>query len=160
MLLKNSALAIAAALALAPLANAAESKALQATIKAVIPAADGLIVTPVNGWTNTPQTMNWEGTSETLQPVNQAIDIKSPSDVNAYLADAPQLNNGSTLVPMSVRIGGNLLGVGAAAKVPVATAAEATGTVRKPTQISAAKPGSGFEPGDYDGVVTMIFENE
>lgn len=150
-----------AALAIAAAASAhAEVRTLQATVKAIVPNPDGLIVTAVDNWDNAPQTMPWDDVTESLGALNNEVDIKSPSAVSAYLADAANLSDGEHLVPMAVSIGGQSLAVGADGKVRVATAGEASSKVRKPTQISAAKPSGGFEPGDYSGVVTLVFENE
>lgn len=150
-----------AALAIAAAASAhAETRQLQATVKAIIPTADGLIVSAVRNWDNDPQTMTWDEVTESLQPINKEIDIRSKTAVSAYLADEANLGNGEHLVPMAVSIGGKPLASGASNKVVVATAAEAVVKVRKPTRISATKPSGGFEPGDYSGVVTLVFENE
>lgn len=150
-----------AALAIAATASAhAEVRTLQATVKAIVPTTDGLIVSAVGNWDNAPQTMTWDDVTESLKPLNNEVDIKSPSAVSAYLSDAANLNGSGELVPMAISIGGKALAVGPANKVEVATADEASDKVRKATQISATKPSGGFEPGDYSGVVTLVFENE
>lgn len=160
MSIKNVLLAAAIGLTLAPAAFAADQTSLQVHVKAEIPKADGLIVSATNGWNNFPQTLPYDPVAETLVPITQTISIKSPSKVSAFLSDAPHLNNGTTLLPMQVRVGGVPLAAGQANKVEVASAIEATTNILKPVQLAAAKPAAGYEEGSYLGSVTMVFENE
>lgn len=159
MNLKKVLLSTAAALVIAPAASFAADFPVTVSVEAIIPAADGLQITPVGGWDAITQTMGWDIARQDLRPISQQIDMRSNAAIEGYLTNDAALTSGANLLPMAVRVNGKTLATGAAGKVEILTAAEAAASQRVAVEIATTKPGNGYVEGNYAGQVYMMFES-
>lgn len=163
MNLKTTVLAAAAALILTPAAAmaATEQFPIQVTVEAVVPSSAGLQISPVGDWAGQAQSMRWNIATETLDPIQQQIDMKSGlGAINAYLTTEALLTSAGNAIDLTVAVAGQDLQVGAANAVEVATPTEAAASKRAAVAITAAAPtGDGYVHGSYQGNVFMMFES-
>lgn len=151
----------AAALVLSSGAAFAATTDLQVNVLATIPASNGLDIEDVGGWSLNPQTMVYNRTAETLAPVTQPLRIKSGiGAVTAHLSTAPKLVSVGDSIDMVVSIGGLTLPLGSVAPVEIASEAQALAGIDKQFQVAAAAaPTGGYAPGNYTGIVHMVFDS-
>lgn len=148
-----------AALAITPAVAFADTYPVTVSVEASVPAANGMQISPVNGWDATTQRMSWDMTAAALRPIRQQIDVKSTNAIEAYLTNAAVLTSGAESLDMAVAVHGKTLGVGAANKVELLTDVEAAAGRRVDLQISTNAPAGGYKEGTYVGQVYMMFES-
>lgn len=154
--------AIAAAMAACCLTGnaSAETQTLSVNIEAVVPSATGLQLSPVGNWTSTTQTLNWDISSQSLQPLQQQLGMKSGlGKITAHLANDAALTGGAETIDLDVIVGGKPLAVGPANSVDVASDIEAAAGKNAAVRIAPVLPGGGYKQGTYQGVVNMVFES-
>lgn len=161
MSINRTALALAATLMFSPAAAMAEEFPLQVTVEAFVPSPAGLQVTPVGDWAGVTQTMGWNLATQTLDPINQQLDMKSGlGAITAYLTTTATLASAANTIAMNVSVAGQQLAVGSSAAVEVASADEALASKRAAVEIAAAAaPDGGYVQGNYQGNVFMMFES-
>lgn len=159
MNIKNTLLSTAAALILAPAASFAADFPVTVSVEAVIPAANGLQITPVNAWDSITQNFSWDIANQDLKPISQQMDMKSNAAIHGYLTTAAALTSGANSLPLTVVVNGKPLAVGAADKVEILTSVEAAASKRVGVEISTTKPSGGYVEGTYTGQAYMMFES-
>ena len=161
MTINRTGLALAAALMFSPAAAMAEEFPLQVTVEAFVPSPNGLQISPVGDWAGITQNMRWNLATQTLDPINQQLDMKSGlGAITAYLTTDATLASAANTIAMNVSVAGKPLAVGSAAAVEVASAAEALASKRAAVEIvAAAAPTGGYKQGNYQGNVFMMFES-
>lgn len=159
MSLNKALLAAAAALIITPAVSLAADFPVTISVEAVVPAANGLQVTPVNGWDAITQRMGWDIATQTLKPINQQIDMKSNAAIQGYLINDAVLTSAAQSLPMVVNVNGKLLAAGVANKVELLTLTEASASKRVSFSVSTTKPAAGYVEGNYSGQVFLMFES-
>ena len=153
---------IAAPLAMLVSANlmAAERIEHQVTVTAQIP-TEAFYVQPTGGdnWMSTPQKLAYNPYTKKLDKLSKQLDAKSTiGAITGYLTNPAVMASGNDNIPLTVKIGGVTLGT---TSVEVMKADDAkTGKVLALEVIPADAPVAGYKPGNYQGVVNMIFESE
>ncbi|HGY1008928.1 TPA: CS1 type fimbrial major subunit [Aeromonas salmonicida] len=153
---------IAAPLAMLVSANlmAAERVEHQVTVTAQIP-TEAFYVQPVGGdnWMSTPQKLAYNTYTKKLDKLTKQMDAKSTiGPITGYLTNPAVMASGSDNIGLSVKLGGVALST---SPVEVLAAEHAlTGKLLELEVIPADATGSGYAPGSYQGVVSMIFESE
>lgn len=151
-------LAAVAAAMLSPAAMA-EQFPLQVSVEAVVPSATGLQISPVGDWAGQVQSMRWNLTTQTLEPIQQQLDMKSGlGAIKAYLSTDAILTSGGDNIALAVAVAGQALAVGPAAAVEVASTTEAAAGKRADVAIRAIAP-TKYVAGSYQGNVFMMFES-
>ena len=153
---------IAAPLAMLVSANlmAAERIEHQVTVTAQIP-TEAFYVQPTGGdnWMNTPQKLAYSSHSKKLEKLNKQLDVKSTiGAIKGYLTNPAVMASGSDNIGLTVKVGGVTLSTTSTEVVKAADAK--TGKVLGLEVIPADAPDAGYKPGNYQGVVNMMFESE
>lgn len=153
---------IAAPLAMLVSANliAAERIEHQVTVTAQIP-TEAFYVQPTGGdnWMSTPQKLAYNPYTKKLDKLSKQLDAKSTvGAITGYLTNPAVMASGNDNIPLTVKIGGVTLGT-TSAEVMKADDAK-TGKLLGLEVIPADAPVAGYKPGNYQGVVNMIFESE
>ncbi|WFC15042.1 CS1 type fimbrial major subunit [Aeromonas salmonicida] len=153
---------IAAPLAMLVSANlmAAERIEHQVTVTAQIP-TEAFYVQPTGGdnWMSTPQKLAYNPYTKKLDKLSKQLDAKSTiGAIKGYLTNPAAMTSGSDYIPLTVKIDGVTLGT-TSAEVMKADDAK-TGKLLGLEVIPADAPDAGYKPGNYQGVVSMIFESE
>lgn len=159
MNIKNTLLATAAAMILAPATSFAADFPITVSVEAVIPGENGLQVSAVGGWDTITQPLRWDIAAQDLKPLNQQLDMKSNAAIKAFLVNDAALTSAGNTVPLTVAVNGKALSAGASASVDILTAAEAAATKRVGVDIRPTKPAGGYQEGKYTGVIYMMFES-
>ncbi|WP_346204840.1 CS1 type fimbrial major subunit [Aeromonas salmonicida] len=152
---------IVAPLAMLVSANlmAAERVEHQVTVTAQIPTED-FYVQPTGGdnWMSTPQKLAYNPYTKKLDKLSKQLDAKSTvGAITGYLTNPAVMASGNDNIPLTVKIGGVTLSTKSAAVMEADDAK--TGKLLGFEVIPEAS-GSGYKPGNYQGVVNMIFESE
>lgn len=153
---------IAAPLAMLVSANlmAAERIEHQVTVTAQIP-TEAFYVQPTGGdnWMSTPQKLTYNPYTKKLDKLSKQLDAKSTlGAIKGYLTNPAAMTSGNDNIPLTVKIGGVTLDTNS---VEVMKADDAkTGKVLALEVIPGDAPVAGYKPGNYQGVVNMIFESE
>ncbi|BBU05814.1 MULTISPECIES: CS1 type fimbrial major subunit [Aeromonas] len=153
---------IAAPLAMLVSANlmAAERVEHQVTVTAQIP-TEAFYIQPTGGdnWMSTPQKLAYNPYTKKLDKLSKQLDAKSTiGAITGYLTNPAVMASGNDNIPLTVKIGGVTLGT---TSVEVMKTDDAkTGKLLGLEVIPADAPGAGYKPGNYQGVVNMIFESE
>lgn len=154
---------IAAAIAAALVAGnaAAETQTLSINVEAIVPSPTGLQLTPVGGWTNLTQTLDWDIASQSLQPIQHQLGMKSGlGPITAHLANTAALTGGAETIALDVTVAGKALTVGPTGAAEVATQVEAAAGKQATVRIAPVAPTGGYKQGTYQGVVNVVFESE
>lgn len=161
MTIKTATLAAVAGLILCPAVALAEEFPLQVTVEAIVPSPTGLQISPVGDWAGRTQSMRWNLATQTLDPIQQQIDMKSGlGAINAYLTTDAVLASAANVINLTVSVAGQALQVGEANAVEVASGTEAAASKRAAVAIVAAAPtGPAYVQGNYQGNVFMMFES-
>lgn len=159
MNIKNTLLATAAAIILAPATSFAADFPITVSVEAVIPAKDGLQISAVGDWNTITQPLSWDIAAQDLKPLNQKLDMRSNAAIKAYLVGDALLTSAGNTVPLTVAVNSKALSAGAPAAVQILTADEAKATKRVDVDIQPIKPNNGYEEGSYTGVIYMMFES-
>ncbi|MFS0828007.1 CS1 type fimbrial major subunit [Pseudomonas phoenicis] len=155
--MKRILLALPLALLSATAALAADPIEKQVQVIATVPTA-AFYVEPVGGgWMNDPQELPWNSFQGGFDTIDKQLQVMSTvGDISAYLVSNPVISSGANSIDLDVKVAGTSLATTAATVVP---AAQASGGAIVGFQIAAKKPKTGnFEPGDYHGLVSMVFE--
>lgn len=114
-------------------------------------------VLPVNpGFLEREQVMRYNTVSGRLTPLRESFDVKNVlGGINARLAFAPVLSNGTDLIALEVTFNGHRLDQNDTQVVP---ADEAKAGKRVPLLIAAVQPEKDYVPGQYFGSVHIIFD--
>lgn len=161
MRIKHTLLASLAATLLSPAIALAEQHNLQVSVEAQVPSPDGLQISPVGDWAGVTQRMNWNIATQTLDPIQRQLNMKSGlGEIKAYLTDAALLTSGANSIEMNVSVHGKALTVGPTTPAVILTDVEAAAGRQVDVRIAAAAaPVGGYVAGTYQGNVFMMFES-
>jgi hypothetical protein len=158
-LMKTALFVLPLALAFAANAYAVDPIEKQVTVTATIP-TEAFFVEPVGGnWMNDPQDMNWNSYQQTLQPIRKQLQVKSTTGaISAYLLHPAVMTGGAGNIGLDVSVNGTPLKLTPDPVVPAPQAA-AGATVEFLIAAQAANTADGkYLPGNYQGVINMMFE--
>jgi len=154
---KRILLALPLALLSATAALAADPIEKQVQVIATVPTA-AFYVEPVGGgWMNDPQELPWNSFQGAFGTIDKQLQVKSTvGDISAYLVSPAIISSGANAIGLEVKVAGTALSTTAATVVP---AAQANAGATVGFQVAAVPPTTGsFVPGDYQGLVSMVFE--
>lgn len=129
----------------------------QVQVTAQIP-TESFYVEPVGGnWMNDPQELAWNSFRGELQPVRKQLQVKSTTGpISAYLLSPAIITSGSNNIGLNIKVADTVLST---ASAEVVTAAQAAPGTVVGFEIAAQGAGAGgYVPGNYQGVVGMMFE--
>ncbi len=156
--MKYSILALPLALMMAAgSAIAADPIEKQVTITATIP-TESFYVEPVGGnWMNEPQDMAWNSFQQTLQPIRKQLQVRSTTGpISAYLLNPATITSGADTIGLDVSVAGKALTLTSSEVISEEQAAP--GAIVG-FEVAAQTAGAGgYNPGNYLGVVNMMFE--
>jgi len=154
---KRTLLALPLTMSLVGAAHAVDPIEKQVTVTAQVP-TDAFFVEPVGGnWMNDPQEMSWNSYQARLDPVRKELRVKSTiGPITGYLVSPAVIASGTHSIGLDVKVGDTVLQTTPA---EILTAAQAAPGAIIGFEV-AAQPatGAGYEPGNYQGLVSMIFE--
>ncbi|WP_306579320.1 CS1 type fimbrial major subunit [Pseudomonas sp.] len=155
--MKRSLLALPLTLLFAGAAFAVDPIEKQVQIVAQVP-TDAFFVEPVGGnWMNDPQEMAWNSYQQKLDPIRKELQVKSTvGAISAYLVSPAVIASGTHNIGLDVTVGDTVLQTTPAEVVSAAQAA--SGATIGFNVAAQAAPSTGYEPGNYQGLVSMIFE--
>lgn len=156
-------LAAAAALLICPAIGMAaiETKSISVNVEANVPNTAGLQVSTPDGWEGLPQTLPWDTARETLgELTGRVINIKSPAAISVYLTAPAQMSSAADVVELAVKLDNVVVPATSAAKITVATAAQAAAGKSLAFAIAPTVPSGGYRQGSYGGQFHMIFESD
>jgi len=128
----------------------------QVLITATVPTAN-FYVEPVGGnWMNDPQEMAWNSFQGNLTPVRKQLQAKSTiGPITAHLLSPAVVSSGLDAIDLDVKIGTTVLTTSAA---QILTETEAAPGAIVDFEVAAQVPAGGYKPGNYQGLVSMMFE--
>ncbi|MDD1984128.1 CS1 type fimbrial major subunit [Pseudomonas asiatica] len=128
----------------------------QVLITATVP-TDNFYVEPVGGnWMNDPQEMAWNSFQGNLTPVRKQLQAKSTiGPITAHLLSPAVVSSGLDAIDLDVKIGTTILTTSAA---EILTETEAAPGAIVDFEVAAQVPAGGYKPGNYQGLVSMMFE--
>ncbi|GLO14062.1 adhesin [Pseudomonas putida] len=155
--MNRSLLALPLTLLFAGAAFAVDPIEKQVQIVAQVP-TDAFFVEPVGGnWMNDPQEMAWNSYQQKLDPIRKELQVKSTvGPISAYLVSPAVIASGTHNIGLDVTVGDTVLQTTPAEVVSAAQAA--SGATVGFNVAAQAAPSTGYEPGNYQGLVSMIFE--
>ncbi|WEK29826.1 MAG: CS1 type fimbrial major subunit [Candidatus Pseudomonas phytovorans] len=155
--MKRMFLALPLALLFAGAAHAIDPIEKQVQVTAQVP-TDAFFVEPVGGnWMNDPQELGWNPNQARLDPIRKELQVKSTvGPITAYLVSPAVIANGSNNIGLDVKVGDTVLQTTPAEVVSAAQAAP--GAIIGFEVAAQPAPAAGYEPGNYQGLVSMIFE--
>ena len=155
--MKRSLLALPLTLLFAGAAFAVDPIEKQVQIVAQVP-TDTFFVAPVGGnWMNDPQEMTWNDHQQKLDPIRRQLEVKSTvGPITAYLVTPAVIASGTDNIGLDVTVGDTVLQTTPAEVVSAAQAAP--GATIGFNVAAQAAPSTGYKPGNYQGLVSMIFE--
>lgn len=137
--------------------QAADPIEKQVTVTASIP-TEAFYVEPVGGnWMNEPQDMAWNSFQQSLQPIRKQLQVRSTTGpIAAYLTSPATITSGADSINLDVSVAGKSLTLVSAEVIGKDQAAP--GAIVG-FEIAAQTAGTGgYVPGNYLGVVNMMFE--
>ncbi|HDS1819502.1 TPA: adhesin [Pseudomonas putida] len=155
--MKQTLFALPLALLFIGAAHAVDPIEKQVQIVAQVP-TDAFFVEPVGGnWMNDPQEMAWNSYQKRLDPIRKELQVKSTvGPITAYLVSPAVIASGTHNIGLDVKVGDTVLKTTPAEVVSAAQAAPGA-TIGFHVEAQPA-PTTGYEPGNYQGLVSMIFE--
>ncbi len=155
--MKRTLLALPLAIFCAVPAFAADPIEKQVQVIAQVP-TDAFFVEPVGGnWMNDPQEMAWNSYQAKLDPIRKELQVKSTvGPISAYLVSPAVIVSGTNNIGLDVKVGDTMLQTTPSEVVSESQAAP--GTIIGFEVAAQAAPVGGYEPGNYQGLVSMIFE--
>lgn len=149
-------LALPLAVLAANSAIAADPIEKQVLITATVPTA-AFYVEPVGGnWMNDPQDMAWNSFQGTLEPIRKQLQAKSTiGPITAHLLTPAAVTSGVNVIDLNVKVGATTLTT--TATEVLAAPQAATGTTLD-FMVEPTAPAGGYQPGSYQGLVSMMFE--
>ncbi|MFM5204208.1 CS1 type fimbrial major subunit [Aeromonas veronii] len=128
------------------------------TVTAQIP-TDKFYVQPVGDWMNTPQKLTYNPFNQQLEPLAKQLEMKSTlGPIKGYLVYPATMASGKESIGLTVKVGGVALTTTSADLLNQADAN--TGKQVGLEIIPAVAPTGGYKPGNYQGIVSMMFESE
>ncbi|QWZ77492.1 CS1 type fimbrial major subunit [Aeromonas sp. FDAARGOS 1419] len=138
--------------------TAAEQVEHTVTVTAQIP-TDKFYVQPVGDWMNTPQKLTFNPFSQKLEPLAKQLEMKSTlGTIKGYLVYPATMASGKESIGLTVKVAGTPLTTTSQDLLNLAEAS--TGKKVGLEIIPAAAPTGGYKSGNYQGVVSMLFESE
>lgn len=137
---------------------AAERVEHTVTVTAQIP-TDKFYVQPVGDWMNTPQKLTFNPFNQQLEPLAKQLEMKSTlGPIKGYLVYPATMASGKESIGLTVKVGGVALTTTSA---ELLTQADANTDKQVGLEIiPAVAPTGGYKPGNYQGIVSMMFESE
>ena len=137
---------------------AAERVEHTVTVTAQIP-TENFYVQPVGDWMSTPQKLAFNSFNNKLEPLAKQLDMKSTiGPIKGYLVYPATMASGKESIGLTVKVGGIAL---TTTSTELLTQADAnTGKQVGLEIIPAVAPTGGYKPGNYQGIVSMMFESE
>ncbi|WP_429188287.1 CS1 type fimbrial major subunit [Aeromonas veronii] len=137
---------------------AAEQVEHTVTVTAQIPTAS-FYVQPVGEWINTPQKLTFNAFSQQLEPLTKQLEMKSTlGAIKGYLLYPASIISGKDSIALAVKVAGVELNT--SSKELLNQADANIGKKVGLEIIPAAPPANGYKPGNYQGIVSMMFESE
>ncbi|MFL9708405.1 CS1 type fimbrial major subunit [Aeromonas veronii] len=137
---------------------AAEKVEHTVTVTAQIP-TDKFYVQPVGDWMNTPQKLTFNPFSQKLDPLAKQLEMKSTlGPIKGYLVYPATMASGKESIDLTVKVAGTALTTASQDLLNQADAS--TGKQVGLEIIPATAPTGGYKPGNYQGIVSMMFESE
>ncbi|HHQ4738553.1 CS1 type fimbrial major subunit [Aeromonas veronii] len=137
---------------------AAERVEHTVTVTAQIP-TDKFYVQPVGDWMNTPQKLTFNPFSQKLDPLAKQLEMKSTlGPIKGYLVYPATMASGKESIDLTVKVAGTALTTASQDLLNQADAS--TGKQVGLEIIPATAPTGGYKPGNYQGIVSMMFESE
>ena len=137
---------------------AAEKVEHTVTVTAQIP-TDKFYVQPVGDWMNTPQKLTFNPFNQKLDPLAKQLEMKSTlGPIKGYLVYPATMASGKDSIGLTVKVAGVALTTTSADLLNQADAN--TGKQVGLEIIPAVAPSGGYKPGNYQGIVSMMFESE
>ncbi|MEG0858080.1 MAG: CS1 type fimbrial major subunit [Pseudomonas sp.] len=157
--MKHALLALPLALLATTTAYAVDPIEKQVQVTAQVP-TDAFYVEPVGGnWMNDPQEMAWNSFRSQLEPIRKQLQVKSTiGPITAYLISPAVIASGSNNIGLDVKVGDTVLTTTSAEVVNAAQAAP--GSIIGFEVAAQPATGSGYVPGSYQGLVSMMFETD
>ncbi|MFJ3076153.1 MULTISPECIES: CS1 type fimbrial major subunit [Pseudomonas] len=155
--MKRLFMALPLALFTAAAAHAADPIEKQVQVTAQVP-TDSFYVEPVGGnWMNDPQELAWNSFRSELQPVSKQLQVKSTiGPISAYLLSPAAITSGVNSIGLDVKVADTTLST---TPTEVISQAQAAPGALVGFEIAAqAAPSTGYVPGSYQGLVSMMFE--
>lgn len=151
-------IALAAGLLVSSSVMAAERLEHTVNVTAQIP-TENFYVQPVGNWINTSQILEYNVYTKQLAPLTKQFDIKSTiGPVSAFLSAPAVIASGANTIPLTVSLANTALSTTPAQILNKADAE--VGKVVGLDIVAAAAPQAGYAPGNYQGVINMIFESD
>ena len=137
---------------------AAERVEHTVTVTAQIP-TENFYVQPVGDWMSTPQKLTFNPFNQQLEPLAKQLEMKSTlGPIKGYLVYPATMASGKDSIGLTVKVGGVAL---TTTSTELLTQADAnTGKQVGLEIIPAVAPTGGYKPGNYQGIVSMMFESE
>ncbi|MDD2046434.1 CS1 type fimbrial major subunit [Pseudomonas putida] len=157
--MKRTLLALPLAMLFAGSAFAADPIEKQVLVTAVVPTA-AFYVEPVGSdWMNDPQELPWNPIKSSFGEIRHQLQAKSTiGPITGYLLNAPVITSGLDAIDLNVKVGATDLET---TPNEILTAAQAAPGAVMDFVITAKAPSNGaFTPGNYQGLVSMMFETE
>ena len=128
------------------------------TVTAQIP-TEHFYVQPVGDWMSTPQKLTFNPFSQKLDPLAKQLEMKSTiGPIKGYLVYPATMASGKESIGLTVKVAGVALTTSSADLLNQADAN--TGKQVGLEIIPAVAPTGGYKPGNYQGIVSMMFESE
>ena len=128
------------------------------TVTAQIP-TEHFYVQPVGDWMSTPQKLVFNSFSQQLEPLTKQLEMKSTiGPIKGYLLYPATIISGKESIGLTVKVAGVALTTTSADLLNQADAN--TGKKVGLEIVPAAAPTGGYKPGNYQGIVSMMFESE
>ncbi len=156
--MKKILLAAPIALAFSMGAQAADPIAHQVTVVATVPSGAFYVVPPAgDDWLNNPQELFFDPVSQNLSTLRKQFNVKSTiGPINAYLTTPAAISSGPNTIDLQVKVHGVELTTGTNV---VVGKDDAAGGKMVDFEVSAQRlAGTEFVPGNYQGMVGMMFE--
>lgn len=157
--MKRTLLALPLALFCATSAFAVDPIEKQVLVTAIVPTA-AFYVEPIGSdWMNDPQELPWNPTKSTFGEIRHQLQAKSTiGPITGYLLNAAVITSGLDSIDLNVKVGATDLET---TSKEILSASQALPGAVMDFVITAKTPGTGvFTPGNYQGLVSMIFESE
>lgn len=154
--MKRMLLALPLAMLFAGAAHALDPIEKQVQVTAQVP-TDAFFVEPVGGnWMNDPQDMAWNSFQGSLTPVRKQLQAKSTvGPITAHLLSPAVVSSGLEAIDLDVKIGDTVLTTNA---IEILTEAQAAPGAIVDFEVAPQVPAGGYKPGNYQGLVSMMFE--
>ncbi|MFL9628766.1 CS1 type fimbrial major subunit [Aeromonas jandaei] len=137
---------------------AAERVEHTVTVTAQIP-TENFYVQPVGDWMSTPQKLIFNPFSQKLDPLAKQLEMKSTiGPIKGYLVYPATMASGKESIGLTVKVAGVALTTTSA---ELLTQSDARAGKQIGLEIiPAVAPTGGYKPGNYQGIVSMMFESE